>query len=61
MSSPTLVILRKPELDALLVTAFSQELRSPKYLSELKLEVVTVRGIQIATMVMQVWVDLDND
>ena len=57
MSSPTVVILRKPELDALLVTAFSPELRNPKYLAELKLDVVTVRGVQIATMVMQVMSD----
>ncbi len=48
------VVLSKPELDALLATAFSPELGDPRYLVELKVELITRRGIEISTMVMQV-------
>lgn len=54
MSSPSVVILKKPELDAILATAFSPELRNPRYLAEVKVEKMTKRGVLLATMVMQV-------
>ena len=48
------VALRKPELDALLATAFSPELRNPRLMAEMKIDLVTRRGVQLSTMVMQV-------
>jgi hypothetical protein len=54
MSSAKMPLLMKPELDAFLVTAFSPELGNLKYLSELTLERVTTRGIQLATLFMEV-------
>jgi hypothetical protein len=48
------IALRKPELDALLATAFSPELRNPRVMAEMKLDMVTRRGVQLSTMVMQV-------
>ena len=47
-------VLRKPELDALLATAFSPELRNPRLMAEMKIDLVTRRGVQLSTMVMQV-------
>ena len=47
-------VLRKPELDAFLATALSPELRNPGYLAEMRLEMVTVRGVHLATMFVQV-------
>ena len=54
MSSTKMPLLMKPELDAFLVTAFSPELGNLKYLSELTLDRVTTRGIQLATLFMEV-------
>ncbi len=54
MTCQAYVVLSKPELDALLATAFSPELRDPRMLQELKVDFVTKRGIEISTMVMQV-------
>ena len=51
MTSPGFAVMRKPELDAILATAFSPELGNPRYLAELKLDMVTKRGIQLATLV----------
>ena len=47
-------ILRKPELDAFLATALCPELRDAAYVTEMRLEMVTVRGVHLATMFMQV-------
>ena len=47
------IVLRKPELDAMLATAFSPELRHPKLLAEIKLDFITQRSVQLATMLMQ--------
>merc|ERR1719427_955080 len=46
-------ILRKPELDAFLVTAFSPELMDADYLARAKLDLVTSRGVQLAALFMQ--------
>ena len=46
-------ILRKPELDAFLVTACSSELLDAESLSRIKLDLVTARGVQLATLFMQ--------
>jgi len=46
-------ILRKPELDAFLVTACSSELMDAESLSRIKLDLVTSRGVQLATLFMQ--------
>lgn len=46
-------VLRKPELDAFLVTACSPELLDSDGLSRLKLDLVTARGVQLATLFMQ--------
>ena len=46
-------VLRKPELDAILATAFSPELRNPRYMSELKMEKLTKRGVSLGTLVVQ--------
>jgi hypothetical protein len=46
-------ILRKPELDAFLVTACSSELMDAENLSRIKLDLVTARGVQLATLFMQ--------
>lgn len=54
MTSPEHLVLSKPELDAVLATAFSPELRDPRFMAEMKLPVVTKRGVEIATLVMQV-------
>ena len=54
MTNQHLAVLRKPELDALLATAFSPELGNPAFLSELKLDMVTKRGVQLATLINQV-------
>ena len=42
--------------DALLATAFSPELRNPRLMAEMKIDLVTRRGVQLSTMVMQVGV-----
>ena len=47
-------VLRKPELDAFLATAMSPELRDVAYLAELKLEMVTIRGVHLAALFMEV-------
>ncbi len=52
-SSGAGVALRKPELDAVLATAFSPELRNPRVMAEMKLDLVTRRGVQLSTMLMQ--------
>jgi len=46
-------ILRKPELDAFLVTAFSPELLDTEYLARMKLDLVTSRGVQLAALFME--------
>ena len=46
-------VLRKPELDAFLVTACSPELCDPQYLAKLKLDLVTSRGVQLASLFME--------
>ena len=48
-------VLRKPELDAFLATALCPELRNAAFLTEMRLEMVTVRGVHLATMFMQVF------
>ena len=45
-------ILRKPELDAFLVTAFSPELGEAEYLAKMKLDLVTPRGVVLAALFM---------
>ena len=45
-------ILRKPELDAFLVTAFAPELGDAEYLAKMKLDLVTPRGVVLATLFM---------
>lgn len=47
-------VLRKPELDAFLATAMSAELRNVAYLAEMRLEMVTIRGVHLAAIFMQV-------
>ena len=47
-------VLKKPELDAFLVTALSPELYNIDYLAQLKLEMVTIRGVHLASLFMQV-------
>lgn len=46
-------ILRKPELDAFLVTAFSPELQDTEYMAKMKLDLVTPRGVQLAALFME--------
>jgi len=46
-------VLRKPELDAFLATAMSPELRNVTYLAEMRLEMVTIRGVHLAAIFMQ--------
>ena len=46
-------ILRKPELDAFLVTAVSPELMDTEYLAKMKLDLVTSRGVQLAALFME--------
>ena len=46
-------VLRKPELDAFLVTACSPELCEPEYLAKMKLDLVTTRGVQLASLFME--------
>ena len=45
-------ILRKPELDAFLVTAFSPELGDAEYLAKMKLDLVSPRGVVLASLFM---------
>ncbi|KAK0085742.1 hypothetical protein PV325_004479 [Microctonus aethiopoides] len=45
-------ILRRPELDAFIVQAFSPDLMNPQYLQDLQLPLVTCRGVQLATLFM---------
>lgn len=45
-------ILRRQELDAFIVQAFSPELMNAQYLQELQLPLVTARGVQLATLFM---------
>ncbi|KAK7086333.1 hypothetical protein SK128_018849 [Halocaridina rubra] len=52
MSSPTGPVLRKQELDAFLVTAFSPDLTNAHYLQDLQLPLVTGRGAQLAALFM---------
>ena len=47
-------IIRKPELDAFLVTAFSPELRDDAFLDDLTLENITMRGVRLSVLFMQV-------
>ena len=47
-------VLRKPEIDAFLVTALSPELYNIDYLAQLRLEMVTIRGVHLAALFMQV-------
>lgn len=53
MTASKFPVLRKPELDAFLATAFSPELADVNYLADMKLEMVTIRGVQLATLFMQ--------
>ncbi|XP_071522180.1 constitutive coactivator of PPAR-gamma-like protein 1 homolog isoform X3 [Panulirus ornatus] len=52
MSNPNGPILRKQELDAFLVTAFSPDLTNAHYLQDLQLPLVTARGSQLAALFM---------
>ena len=52
--SNTNQVLRKPEVDAFLATAISPELYNVNYLAGLKLEMVTIRGVHLAALFMQV-------
>ncbi|XP_044580080.1 constitutive coactivator of PPAR-gamma-like protein 1 homolog isoform X2 [Cotesia glomerata] len=45
-------ILRRQELDAFIVQAFSPDLMNPQYLQDLQLPLVTFRGVQLATLFM---------
>lgn len=47
-------VLRKPEVDAFLATAISPELYNVDYLAGLRLEMVTIRGVHLASLFMQV-------
>ncbi|XP_042870963.1 constitutive coactivator of PPAR-gamma-like protein 1 isoform X2 [Penaeus japonicus] len=53
MSNPTGPVLRKQELDAFLVTAFSPDLTNAHYLQDLQLPLVTARGAQLAALFMR--------
>merc|ERR1719192_914556 len=46
-------LLRKPELDSFLITAFSPELMDADYLARAKLDQITPRGVQLATLFME--------
>jgi len=46
-------LLRKPELDSFLITAFSPELMDADYLARSKLDLLTPRGVQLATLFME--------
>lgn len=46
-------LLRKPELDSFLITAFSPELLDADYLARSKLDLITPRGVQLATLFME--------
>ena len=46
-------LLKKPELDSFLITAFSPELMDADYLARSKLDLITPRGIQLATLFME--------
>ena len=48
------VAMRKPELDAMLVTAFSPELRNPRMIAEMRPANITSRGVRLATMINNV-------
>ncbi|KAK8739831.1 hypothetical protein OTU49_003219 [Cherax quadricarinatus] len=52
MSTSNGPILRKQELDAFLVTAFSPDLTNAHYLQDLQLPLVTARGCQLAALFM---------
>lgn len=52
MSTPSGPVLRKQELDAFLVTAFSPDLTNAHYLQDLQLPLVTGRGAQLAALFM---------
>ena len=47
-------VIRKPEIDCFLATALCPELRNAGYLTEMRLEMVTVRGVHLASMFIQV-------
>ncbi|XP_046396585.1 constitutive coactivator of PPAR-gamma-like protein 1 homolog [Ischnura elegans] len=53
MSFPEKRVLRKPELDVFIAQAFSPELMNAHYLQELQLPLVTGRGVQLASLLMQ--------
>ncbi|XP_071442772.1 constitutive coactivator of PPAR-gamma-like protein 1 homolog [Hetaerina americana] len=53
MSFPDKRVLRKPELDVFIAQAFSPELMNAHYLQELQLPLVTSRGVQLASLLMQ--------
>ena len=46
-------VLRKPELDSFLITAFSPELLDVSYLARAKLDLLTPRGLQLAALFME--------
>lgn len=45
-------ILRRPELDAFIVTAVSPEVMNSEHLQDLQLPLVTPRGVQLSTLFM---------
>lgn len=47
------LILRKPELDAFIVTAFSPDLMNAEFTQDLKIQMVSTRAVQLATLFMQ--------
>ncbi|KAG8242101.1 constitutive coactivator of PPAR-gamma-like protein 1 isoform X1 [Homalodisca vitripennis] len=53
MSFPEKKVLRKPELDAFITTAIMPELMNAELNQDLQLQVVSSRGVQLATMFMQ--------
>ena len=52
-NAPSFPVIRKPELDAFLATALAPELRDQQFLDDLTLEVVTLRGVKLGTLLMQ--------
>ncbi|KOC61607.1 Constitutive coactivator of PPAR-gamma-like protein 1 like protein [Habropoda laboriosa] len=50
--SDKIKVLRRQELDAFIVQAFSPELMNAQYLQDLQLPLVTSRGVQLATLFM---------
>lgn len=51
------ILFSRAEFDAVLATAFSPELRNPRHLADMKLDLITKNGVQLATIITQVnWI-----